>query len=335
MIYINIKEVARLAGVSHTTVSRVLNDPKKVKKETYDQVLKVINDYNFVPSTFARSMTNGRKYAIGLLVFYDMSQFPSEFFSSVFAGIVSVINQEGYMLNISFGLDPRAENKSNDYINDNRIDGLFVLAMDTQKQELSLLKKANIPFISVNQKIEDSKFSYVVADDFGGAYSAVKHLMDTGRRKIAYINGTPGFETSEERHRGYLQALQDNQVPYFPYLDVIGNFDSDTAYSMVSQLLEAHPDLDAIFAANDIMALGAMRAVKSHGLSIPKDVAIVGFDNQVFADCVDPPLTTVEKPRYEMGRRAAEMMLAHINSSDFNKREELVLPTRLIVRQSS
>lgn len=333
---LTIKDIAKFAGVSHTTVSRVINNYPNVKPETREKILGLIKDLNFSPHISARSLSSGKSYTIGLLILYDLEQFPVDFLPSILVGMTTELNRCKYNLTLLFD---QVQGKRNqvpfELSASNNLDGVFILSVETEVELAYRIAKIDLPMVLVNQKIEDLNLNYVVADDEGGAYAATSHLLDLGHKKIAFIGGTPKYITSKDRKSGYRRALREHGITPEPSIEKIGFFDRNHGYEAVRELLEQRQDITAIFAANDLMALGAYKAIKERGLSIPNDIAVVGFDDADFAELIDPPLTTVKKSRTLMGSESARLMMDLLNSQDEGKVKQILMPTRLIVRESS
>jgi len=328
--------VARLAGVSHTTVSRVLNKHDNVKPRTRSRVLKVIKELGYSPHSSARSLSSGKTHSIGLLVFFNLEEFPSEFLPPILAGLTTYLNQFGYSVMLLF--DQVAGSKDQvppEWMAKSRIDGLILLSVETEAAIAYKVAKASVPVVVVNQKVTEIPASYVAADDEGGAYAATSHLLELGHEKIAFIGGSPQFSTSKEREVGYKRALREKWIEPNPNLVKIGYYNKRQGYSAMKELLNERSDLTAVFAANDLMAVGAMTAIKEMGLSIPADISVVGFDDQLFAAEVEPALTTVKKPRSQMGSESARVILEMIGAGGEAKVIQLTLSTQLVVRQST
>lgn len=298
--------------------------------------MRIIKEVNYSPHLSARSLISGKTYSIGLLVQFDLQQFPTDFLPSVLAGMTTKLNECGYNLNIFFDQIKGKKNQTPlELFTKNRLDGLIILSVETESELAFRVAKIDLPIVLVNQRIEGMNLNSVVADDEGGAYQATLHLLELGHRRIVYINGDPRFKTSVDRKAGYCRALLEKGINPDPNLEKVGYSDSRGGYAVMTELLNERSDFTAVFAANDLMALGAITAIKKRGLKAPEDIAVAGFDDADFAQAIDPTLTTVKKPRALMGSEAARIMMEMINHRDHDEAEQLVLPTRLVVRQSS
>ena len=328
-----LKDIARLAEVSHMTVSRVINGTGYVSPETRERVLRVIEENNFVPSASARALISGRTNVIGMLVMYDLSQFPHDFLPPILEGMSFVLNQNGYGTALFFDQVNGKKNVAPEsMLAKGQVDGLLIVSVERDSAIRKRIQRLNVPIVLVNQRIDIPGVGYVVTDDCNGAYCAVEHLIQNGHRNIGFLQGTPRFSTSMERQCGYEKALSRYGLPLRPEYCRVANFDNETSYEQTKLLLAQRPEITAIFAANDAMALGAYRAVNELGLSIPRDLSVIGYDNQEYCQFIQPPLTTVRKHRRSMGEHAARLIVDAVeNRADPQK---LVMQPDLVLRQS-
>jgi DNA-binding LacI/PurR family transcriptional regulator len=336
---LTIKDIAKLAGVSHATVSRVLNNSAKIKPETRERILAIVRDLNFSRNASARSLSSGRKFTIGMLILYDPFErrYPAEFLPAVLAGMTTELNAHGYTLTLFFDqIQDQRDQVPSRRLSRNHMDGLFVLSLEREAAIAHKVASVTVPVVLVNQRIEGLQLSSVIADDEAGGYAATIHLLGLGHTKIAFVEGVPHHGSNIDRKAGYRRALEAQGLRLDPGLDRVGHYDEDGGYRAATELLDAHPDLTAIFSANDIMAVGVYRAIKERGRRIPEDIAVVGYDDSVFAPVMEPPLTSVRKPRTRMGQTAASMMLTLMDAESGGvNRQEVVLPTELVVRRST
>lgn len=338
---VTIKDVAKRAGVSLMTVSRVVNRHPNVRPETRAQVTQALMDLGYVPHQFARSMVSGKTQLIGLLIMYDMQKFPSEFLASIMMGMTPRLNDAGYNLTIYYN-DHYHDGKlsAHDKLSLANLDGLFVLNTDARPGFEESVTGLKLPVVFVNQMPRSDRFHYVVSDDGRGSYDAVTHMISNGHRRIGLISGPLRYSTSAARKQGYLRALHEAGIVYREEWTADGQLDKESGYEAMIRLMRNNRDMTAVFAANDWMALGAMRAAKHAGRRIPEDLSIAGFDDAGFSSDLDPPLTTVRKQRIRMGEEAANLMLRLLsceeadNAPGGGKPIRLVLPTELIVRGS-
>lgn len=332
---LTIKDIAQLANVSQATVSRVINDSPKVTPATREKVLRVIEDTSFSPKVSARALNSGRNFNIGLLILYDVfqSQFPAEFLPSILAGLTKTLNAKGYMLSVF--LDGADGNTVDNALINRNLDAVAVLGLETNTRTAYRISRINLPIVLINHRFDDLALSSVMTDDQQGAYIATRHLIEQGHRHIAFMEGSPRYYTSHARRAGFLQAMEESGLEASPALMRVGQYDEACAYRETKDLLAVGPDFSAMYVSNDIMALGVLQALRSEGIRIPDDVSLVGFDDTQFATAIDPPLTTVRKPRTHMGTEAARMLLERIENGNSLPEEHIVLPTKLIVRAST
>lgn len=330
---VTLKDIARMANVSHMTVSRVVNGSQNVSEETRERVQKIIQETNYAPSETARALISGKTNTIGILVMYDLSRFPQDFLPTLLEGISFSLYERGYGCTLLFDQVNGKKNViSKRMLQKGQIDGLLIVSVERDAAVRKRVQDTDVPVVLVNQRIQEENVGYVVADEVRGSCEAVTYLLENGHRNIGYLGGTPVFSTSEERLEGYKKALKSHGVPFRPTLCRVGDFDNQKSYQQVLELLQQHPEVTAIFAANDAMALGAYRAAAELGLSIPQDLSVVGYDNQEYCQYIQPPLTTVSKHRRAMGKKAASLIVEAIESK--KSPGKVVLNPELKVRSS-
>lgn len=309
-----IKDVAKMAGVSPSTVSRALSGNAPVDKQTRERVMEAVRALNYKPNVLAKGLKEGKTKAIGLV----LPNIGNPIFPSVARGVEDIARQEGYTV-ILCNTDEDREIEI-DYINKlkNRwVDGFIFATAGKDAQHILELKADGIPVVLLVRNI-DYKVDAVVIDNFKAAYRATQYLLELGHHRIALINGDPELSLYSERFEGYKSALKDSDIKVDESLIIRGVEDMEEAYTATQELLEKGILPDAILAASDPKAYGAMRALKESGLSIPKDVALMGFDNLEMSRFMDPPLTAVSQPWYEMGVAAMNRLLDLIA----NRKEE-------------
>lgn len=326
-----LKDIARIAGVSHMTVSRVINNSGPVKPATRERILRIIDEKNFKPNATAKALIQGKTCCIGLAL--DDSFFPGDFTLPFIQGMTPVLNDAGYSYVLAnINADGKSQ-KSMLHLLD-KVDGLLIFNINSVGKESEDARNLEIPQIYISSKPENLEYNYVIADDFRGAYDAVSYLIHKGHKKIGYINGTMDYTTSIERRCGFVRAVLDHGLSLLPHFESCGDFQVEKGYYAMKELIRNNPEMTAVFAASDLMAFGAYKAVKEAGMTIPDDMAMVGYDNREFSAFLEPSLTTVEKPKYEMGELAARMMLRAISHIEDQPRGAVVQP-KLIVRDST
>jgi len=328
-----IKDIARELGVSPSTVSRALKDHPDISPDTKFQVNTLAAKLHYKPNAIALSLKNRRSNVVGVVI-PEIAHF---FFSTVISGIQDLANQNGYNVmvcqtNESYDKEVAAVNA----FMDGRIDGLLVsVSKETSDYEhFRKLEEEEIPVVFFDRIIEDFESDYVVIDDFGGAYSAVEHLIKTGKRRIAHFSGPQNRLIGKNRFNGYKQALADYGIEYDEDL-VISADNFYTGIHGVNQLVDSGIDFNAIFTVNDFTAIGVIKTLKARGYNVPQQVAVVGFGDEDIAHMFDPMLTTISQPGDVMGRRSMEILLHKLRSDERVDKETIVLTTNLIIRNST
>jgi DNA-binding LacI/PurR family transcriptional regulator len=333
------KEVAELAGVSEATVSRVFNDVGPMKVETKLKVQEAARTLNYHPNAIAQSFARRKSGNLGVVLPYlpKVHLFSTYYFSEVLSGIGAKVKEKGYDLLLTFrSLDE--ESDYNERFRSQKVDACIILgASDTpaEREQLKTLEAEGHSFCLVNQHFAGESFNEIDADHVGGSYQAVKHLIEKGYSQIAFVNGSAQFSNSADRHEGYTKAMQEAGIGTKELCELYfeGNYSRTSGYRMAASLYERRHEIDAIFAANDRMAIGLIQGLRELGWEAGKDVAVVGYDNSDAARMTDPPLTSVAVPFYEMGSLAADRLLAQVAGQQGGF--QVKLDTELVVRQSS
>ncbi len=326
-----INDIAKRVGLSKASVSRALNGKQDVDPETRKRVLKVAAQVGYVPSASARALSNGRSNCLGLLV--PTLTWP--WILEVLRGVAEEIERSGYSLILyttSGGEDSEREFMAQ-VVPAGAVDGLALVIPLGMLEYIERLAKGGLPIVVVDDRGHYPDLPTVATTNIEGGRSATLHLVERGRRRIAMLNGPRDFGCNRDRLEGYKSALQKAGLQFDPKLVVDSDFKESGGASAMATLLAADPKLDAVFVANDVMAFGAMRALRNNGRRVPDDVAVVGFDDIPASAMTHPPLSTVRQPLYEMGRTAASMVMAAVRGESITKRIEL--PTSLVIRESS
>lgn len=325
--------VAAVAGVSKTTVSRVLTGSPRVSPQAREAVTKAIDRLGYVPNRAARSLVTRRTDTIALVVSEPESRLFSEPF---FAGTVRGINQALAQTEYAFvllsceGDTSRVER----YIKNGHADGVILMSLHKQDPLLPLLSRSRTPAVLTGRPFPGTTFPYVDADNRNGAAGAVAHLVERGRLRIATIAGPADMPVGVDRLDGYRDALPPAIKRSWRRLVVHGDFSEGSGERAMHELLKREPEIDAVFAASDLMAIGAMRVIRAVGRRVPEDIAVVGFDDSHAARLTDPQLTTVRQPMEEIGRALAAVLLSQLDDPS-RRPASLIVPTELIVRASS
>lgn len=324
-------EVAARAGVSRTAASRAINNNPHVSQSKRDAVRKAVQELGYVPNPTARALATRRVGAVVLAVSSDEpTLFADPFFAEVTVGVSSFLEQTDLELILLLAHTPRGTDRLQRILGSRRADGLMLMAVRGDDQLAHLAQQTDMPVVFGGLPLHGTPRWYVDPDNRGGGRLAAEHLLRGGRRRIAMITGQVDLQASVARERGFREALA---LAGASLLAVeAGDFTAAGGEAAMERLLAAHPDIDAVFAAGDNMALGALRALRRRGRTVPQDVALVGFDDLAGAPHADPPLTTVHQPARALGREMARMLTDVIEGQDPSP---LILPTRLTVRDSA
>ncbi len=330
------RDVAERAGVSRTTVSLVLNRVKgaRISEETRQRVLKAARELNYYPNAAARSLASRKTRTIGFVLCQSPDRiFADAFLPEVLRGVGEVAQQRDFRILLQSVEDVAAPDAYIGLVREKRIDGIILSGPRSDDHQLPKLKEEGFPVVLLGQ-LKGSGISFVDVDNVGAAKMATEHLIRLGHRRIGMITNAPlAYTASQDRLRGYQLALEENGIGYDERLVRYGDFREEGGYRAMEQLLELTEPLTAVFVASDLVAFGAMEAIKARGLRIPQDIALVGFDDVRLANYVDPPLTTVRLPAYELGRHAMDMLFKMIEGEDLEG-NGVLLETELIIRES-
>jgi len=333
-----IKDIAKALGLSTSTVSRALRDSHEISTETKQLVLEYATRINYHPNPIALSLKEKRSRSIGVIV----AEIANSFFSQAINGIESVAYDKGYNVIISQSHESYdKEVMTLQYLASRSIDGLLISVSTATKdlQHLRALHERGFPIVFFDRIVEDINTHKVMVDNFRGAYDATMHLIKQGYKNIATITNSENLSITRERVAGYVEALaqkntkaRKSMIKYCLH----GGMILSEVEEAVTQLMKTRPRPDAIFTSSDKLTTGCMRVLKSKGIRIPDDIAVVGFSNSDIIELLDPPITVVRQPAFEMGQVATELLLQLIESKrpvkDFERK---ILATSLIVQQSA
>jgi LacI family transcriptional regulator len=333
------KKVALLAGVSEATVSRVLNAVGPIKEETKQRVLNAAEELNYHPNAIAQNFARRRSGNLGVVLPFvpKIHIFSTYYFSEILSGIGMEVKSRGYDLLLMF----REPDEATDYsllFKRQKIDACIILGakdVAVERAALNELSRLHLPFCLVNQHFADEEFNEVDADHVDGSYRAVKHLIEQGYRNIAFLNGPLDYSNSRDRLEGYTRALQEANLPLNDSHMFEGNYSRTSGYNAVKDILIHIDQIDAVFAANDRMAVGLIQGLREHHVEAGKDIAVVGYDNSDAATLSVPELTSVHVPFYEMGMMAAAKVLDQVQSEEQSPVFQEKLPTKMMIRRSS
>jgi LacI family transcriptional regulator len=323
-----IKDVARAAGVSVASVSRAHNGHDSVTDEARARILKAANDLRYVPHAGARSLITRRTDTVGVL----LPDLHGEFFSELIRGMDIAARVSGRHLLISSSHGSASEAAQAILTLQGRVDGLLVMSPHADTRMLAANLPEALPIVLMNTRIASGSYAALSVDNYGGAAAMMRYLVDGGYRRIAFIGGPAQNFDADERLRGYRDALAAEHA-----VETIlpGDFSEASGYKAGLELCARRDRPDAIFAANDMMALGCLFALTEHGLRVPDDIALAGFDDVPIARFASPPLTTVRVRIVDLGRRAFERLVAEIDGNADGARINEQLACELVVRQST
>ncbi len=332
----NISDIAQKAGVSTATVSRVINNSKRVSLKTREKVAAVIEENNFVPNAIARSLSVQSTSNIGV-IFPDIE---NPFFSKAFYGVTAVAEQNNY--NVIFFNSHEAESveKEQEFlkmVKGQQLAGIIITPIDRfaagTKELLEDLEKSGIPVVLLDRDIKGGNFSIVLAENKRGAYLATEQLIKEGHEKIAIIEGSPAISSVYERSMGYRKAMDHYEIPIRGEYMVRANQRTELAYYMTEKLLNLPDPPTAIFTCNNMMTLDCLRYLTEHKILIGRDISLIGFDDNDVLKAVDFKLSVVDRSESEMGRKAMKMLLKRLTDPSAEIEKEIV-PVELILRGS-
>ncbi|BFJ01461.1 LacI family DNA-binding transcriptional regulator [Priestia megaterium] len=330
-----IKDIARVAGVSVTTVSRALNGYSDVNEKTRQKIAAVARELNYSPNTLARGLVMQKSKTIGLLVSgISRESVKDNFTFEVLCGVNERASTLGYDL-ILFNTNTmmQREKTYTQLCRERRVDGAIIQGIKKEDPYLKEVVESDIPCVLVDIPVHSNSVGYVTTDNALGAKKAVEHLASLGHKHIGMINGHEDAFVSQERLNGYREALKECGLSFRSEWVVSGNFEEKKAEKAAQELINRHKEVTAIFCASDLMALGALKACKELGLHVPKEMSIVGYDNIVLASYSSPNLTTVGQEVYQIGYEAADLLIEMLEGKETNMKR--YLDTKLIIREST
>lgn len=326
----SIKEIARIAGVSHSSVSRALRNSPLVNRDKADRIRRIAEECGYRPSAAARSLVTRRSQTIGVVV----TSIADPFVAGVVSGMEDIANERGFSVFLAnSGVDPAREIRVVHAFEERRVDGIIVTASRVGALYVPVLEQMQVPIVLLNNQ-HPSQFAHsVMIANVEASREATRHLVALGHRRIAYIGDRLGFQSDTERFEGFRSALEEAGVPLDPALVVHGDGKPEAARAAMSQLLALPNRPTAVFCYNDLTALGALRQIADAGLRVPQDVSLVGFDDLYISQYVEPPLTTVRQPMRQMGNLAMTTLLRLIAGEGIC--QDIKVPGELIVRRST
>lgn len=329
-----IKDVARAAGVAASTVSRVLAGSSRISPDTHEKVRAAMRELNYHPNAIARSLASKSTHTLGMVIARSAEQaFANPFFAEVLRGIGSAIAAEGYNLMLTMAANPQEERSAcMKLLRQRRVDGVILTSARTRDRLVDDLLKEAFPFVLIGRVPESRPVNWVNNDNVAVGSMAAEHLLSKGHRRIALIHGPADMVVSADRRQGYVGALEAAGVPVRPEYDEDGGFTKEGGHRAMHRLLQLPEPPTAVFCLDDSMAVGALMALKELGKQ--RAVAIVGVNDDPLTQLIDPPLTTIRIPVFDLGATAARTLidlLARKNSSP----RQVILPSQLVVREST
>jgi len=328
----SIRDVASKAGVSVSTVSHVINNTRFVSDETRSKVLAAMDALNYKPNRLASSLRrkDKRTNTLGLLI----PDSTNPFFAEVLRGVEDASFDAGYNVFLcNSDDDPKKELNYIEVLLGKQIDGIILVSAGSHAESLDILDKDELAAVVVDREVSGAKTDSVMVDNESGGYQATTYLIELGHTRIGCIAGPSLLTPSAARVEGYRKALMEHNLPVDEDLIKMGDFRAQSSYQVVLELLGKNTPPTALFACNDMMAVGALHAADELGLNVPDDISIMGFDDITLASFTIPPLTTIAQPSHEIGMLAAEMVIDRIQHPDTTPRSE-ILSTKLVIRKS-
>lgn len=331
----SIKDIAKEAGVAISTVSNVINETRFVKKDTREKVLKAVEKLNYRPNIIARGLRIKSTKAVGVIV----PDIANPFFSQVIRGMEEVARNRGYTLILGCTFyNVEEEKRQTDILLHQFIDGLIFFCGYNSYEHIKMVNNQKVPVVVVDREIGDPKIPSVLINNTSAMEMAVDYLCSFGHRKIGYLTFSFDKQTTvRNRYTGYCNGLKKNKIPYSPNFVIIEDSlrlrEIEGTYNVVKGFLEKGEIPTAFITASDFFAYGLVKAIKEHGYKIPQDISVIGFDNIIFSEFIDPPLTTVKQPKKSMGSKAMNLLLDIVEGIKVREKN-IVLQTEIIERSS-
>lgn len=327
---VNIKYIAKKAGVSIKTVSRVLNNEKYVKSETKEMIIKIINELDYIPNRIAQSLSLGMSNNIGFIV----PDITNPFFPEIVKGASEILSSKGFYLHLC---NSNGDQKNEDsFIRDLEsmwVSGIILAPSYSENRNLEVLKNIKVPLVIIDREIEGINNDIIIINNHKGEYEVTKYLIDNNHRKIIYLGGPKYTKTSQNRFKGWEKAMREADIPN-EGLSFWGEFTIESGYKLMKNCLSTLKDIDAVCAGNDLIAIGAMQAIEDKGLKIPDDISIIGFDGINISKYTKPKLTTYQQPNYEIGKTAAKLLISKIEKTKKSNIKKLIIEGNLVIRET-
>ena len=331
---LNIDKVAKLAHVSRSVVSRVLNNHPNVSDVARERVMNIVKKYNYRPNSVARSLATNSSHEIGVLVTQSEDEaLGNAFWMQMHRGIFEESKKRGYFVSLSYVSPGNSDGLNNFILNDRRLDGYILLTQEVTDMIGRELFDKNIPIVLVGHVPKKKKISSVDVDNFIGGKLAAKHLLQLGHKKIGVMLASLDMKESKDRLKGFKEAHQEAGIDLSDDRIEIVDYQFKAGYRTMKEWIESDNDFTAVFCASDTIAMGALLAARELDKKVPEDYSIVGFDDLSFAEFTYPPLTTIHQPIFQKGRKAAELLINEIENED-TERQKINLDPQLVIRES-
>ncbi|GAB6099740.1 maltose operon transcriptional repressor MalR [Halanaerocella petrolearia] len=331
-----IKDVAQKAGVSPSTVSRVINNHPRISQDTRDKVLESMDDIGYHPNVIAQNLVNQQTNTLGLVMPYSTEEaFADPFYAEVLRGIGSMAQKNGYSLLLITSDEEKGELEAVlRAVKGKQIDGLLLLRAKKDDQVIKKLDEMNFPFVIVGRPEKEDNYYWVNNNNIQSSKELVEYMIELGHNKIGVFIGSEEYIVDRDRLEGYKLALQEQGIDYNQdYVVQIEGGNKSSAYQATKKILESHPELTAIYGIDDRIAYGAIKAIKELDLEIPQDISVVGFNNNPLSELISPPLTTVDINTYQLGNQATKLLIEVINE-EITDYYNSIVPTDMIIRDS-
>jgi DNA-binding LacI/PurR family transcriptional regulator len=333
---ITIKEVAKLAGVSPSTVSRVISDSPRISDETKQTVREIMDELGYHPNAIARSLVNKATNTIGIVMPQSTERaFLNPFFPQALSGVSAAAHEQGYCILLSTGKSEKEQLESiQSIVMGGRVDGVIIMYSSVDNEVMDALEKLRTPIVVIGKPLKSKATLYVDNDNVEASFSVTEKLIKNGHKRIAFISGSFRLVVSLDRLDGYMNALKKYEIPFTKeYIVELSEFVKQGAYERTKQLLSLEERPTALVITDDVMAFGAMDAIKESGLRIPEDIEVMSFNNIPSAELTSPSLTSVDIDAFALGYESSKLIIEKIRGEA--KRDRVIVPTNIIYRESS
>ena len=329
----NIGDIARIAKVSKSTVSRALNNSPLVKEETKEQILAIAREHSFRLNAPARRLSLKQSYTVAFVTHAYHKNFSLDdlFTLEIMGGVFNGLHELGYDM-LVIKVSPRDSDWAHQYLDSGRVDGFILMTASRKQSYIKNLVEAGAPFITWGASKANQNYNTVNGDNFSGGKLATEHLIHSGKQRIAFLGGPAGELEAQQRYRGYESALQAAGMPIDLAMVVHGEYCSSAGAEAMEQLLERAPDLDAVFVNSDLNAIAAIEVIRRHGKRTPEEIAVVGYDDLSIASYNQPPLTTIRQNIPLAGKLLAQNLIQFLKTGVVS---QVTMPVELVVRQSA